>query len=288
MWSQVERKLGSSPLTRGKPATSTSSQTSTRLIPAHAGKTYQRSQRSQEPWAHPRSRGENQGFYQVVTAVDGSSPLTRGKRHAIHASRLRNRLIPAHAGKTLYGKLAASLTGAHPRSRGENQGSPRNRRAHGGSSPLTRGKRGAAINADCKEGLIPAHAGKTRTLWSARPSTGAHPRSRGENVCPARAAALHTGSSPLTRGKLLNGVNNDAGPGLIPAHAGKTMGISSSIRCMTAHPRSRGENEMDADRLFAAAGSSPLTRGKQIPIPRSNRHAGLIPAHAGKTSLCPI
>ena len=51
---------------------------------------------------------------------------------------------------------------------------------------------------------------------------GAHPRSRGENE--ARGAAWHPseGSSPLTRGKLLNGDLGRVALGLIPAHAGKT------------------------------------------------------------------
>ena len=71
---------GSSPLTRGKPASSRLSEMRSRLIPAHAGKTYQRSHRSHEPWAHPRSRGENPTFRRLRVSSRGSSPLTRGKR----------------------------------------------------------------------------------------------------------------------------------------------------------------------------------------------------------------
>ena len=56
-----------------------------------------------------------------------------------------------------------------------------------------------------------------------------------------------------------------------------------------AHPRSRGENGAFRSRLVCCGGSSPLTRGKpcqhRAPVP----HAGLIPAHAGKTARrrCP-
>ena len=53
------RCLGSSPLTRGKPATPAFSVTSSGLIPAHAGKTYQPGPPRSLPRAHPRSRGEN-------------------------------------------------------------------------------------------------------------------------------------------------------------------------------------------------------------------------------------
>ena len=70
---------------------------------------------------------------------------------------------------------------AHPRSRGENVDP---REAHGvlpGSSPLTRGKLQMRADLCAVGGLIPAHAGKTRTGaldWLRR---RAHPRSRGEN-----------------------------------------------------------------------------------------------------------
>ena len=78
----------------------------------------------------------------MATTWWGSSPLTRGKQCLDRPSGAWLGLIPAHAGKTLYGKLAASLTG--------------------GSSPLTRGKRIARVVDLIDPGLIPAHAGKTR------------------------------------------------------------------------------------------------------------------------------
>ena len=50
-----------------------------------------------------------------------------------------------------------------------------------------------------------------------------------------------------------------------------------------AHPRSRGENSIVVGAASAAAGSSPLTRGKQLRLVHAVGHGGLIPAHAGKT-----
>ena len=50
-----------------------------------------------------------------------------------------------------------------------------------------------------------------------------------------------------------------------------------------AHPRSRGENTATTARSPAWPGSSPLTRGKHLPAHGVPPHAGLIPAHAGKT-----
>ena len=64
--------FGSSPLTRGKPRNAPIGEKSTRLIPAHAGKT----------------RGSS------------PTPLTRGKRITRTKTISFQRLIPAHAGKT--------------------------------------------------------------------------------------------------------------------------------------------------------------------------------------------
>ena len=51
------------------------------------------------------------------------------------------------------------------------------------------------------------------------------------------------------------------------------------------HPRSRGENAVHATTSSTVSGSSPLTRGKLAVDDDSNVVRGLIPAHAGKTSL---
>ena len=50
----------------------------------------------------------------------GSSPLTRGKPPDLMPSHTVERLIPAHAGKTVMGVRRMSAIQAHPRSRGEN------------------------------------------------------------------------------------------------------------------------------------------------------------------------
>ena len=52
---------------------------------------------------------------------------------------------------------------------------------------------------------------------------------------------------------------------------------------MSAHPRSRGENELSVRRCQSGEGSSPLTRGKPSVTPTRVGSSGLIPAHAGKT-----
>ena len=72
---------------------------------------------------------------------------------------------------------------------------------------------------------------------------------------------------------------------LIPAHAGKTCVRCAGIGGGGAHPRSRGENPHLVSVVHMDEGSSPLTRGKHAPRVRVVIPLGLIPAHAGKTSL---
>ncbi len=131
---------GSSPLTRGKPASPQRRSWCCRLIPAHAGKTVNTMKPTISVPAHPRSRGENSHVPGMRSGAGGSSPLTRGKR-LFEVSNLNPLgLIPAHAGKTTPPPEAREPLWAHPRSRGENIVRDRIAPHIGGSSPLTRGK----------------------------------------------------------------------------------------------------------------------------------------------------
>ena len=275
---------GSSPLTRGKPCVVITEASPLRLIPAHAGKTRPFTSRRLRCRAHPRSRGENYRSRSTSTTSAGSSPLTRGKPAQPCARRRAGGLIPAHAGKTVMPRTSARRSTAHPRSRGENPLHVSRRLSKSGSSPLTRGKRDLRRIERVAVGLIPAHAGKTYEAHALAIQTGAHPRSRGENVARVVTACLPAGSSPLTRGKLILPALALVDMGLIPAHAGKTWREILRLGWGRAHPRSRGENEGHAVALDWVTGSSPLTRGKPRRRPRSRQRPGLIPAHAGKTT----
>ena len=71
--------LGSSPLTRGKHLADVLTRITSRLIPAHAGKTQEPEPDQDRGGAHPRSRGENRRSDGDLSTLGGSSPLTRGK-----------------------------------------------------------------------------------------------------------------------------------------------------------------------------------------------------------------
>ena len=179
--------------------------------------------------------------------------------------------------------LVYVVTPAHPRSRGENSWGSRGAFSRCGSSPLTRGKLGLIWPVVQAARLIPAHAGKTPDRLVPALLARAHPRSRGENLQAHYQDDSSGGSSPLTRGKLGLGFLPGDLAGLIPAHAGKTLVCQAARRVLRAHPRSRGENVTISAGWDRLEGSSPLTRGKLRALLPPSDHAGLIPAHAGKT-----
>ena len=235
--------------------------------------------------AHPRSRGENGERPCIARSKAGSSPLTRGKRPPPPPRTPRPRLIPAHAGKTRERIERRRAVKAHPRSRGENLMETDPTQAERGSSPLTRGKQTARLMLAAVVGLIPAHAGKTGRCAAGEHARWAHPRSRGENGVSVHEMDKPPGSSPLTRGKLLDLPLLAGGARLIPAHAGKTSPALPRRPSPWAHPRSRGENTNCQAIPFRLPGSSPLTRGKPRLCSVSLVDRRLIPAHAGKTSF---
>ena len=193
-----------------------------RLIPAHAGKTRNGVSPASQGWAHPRSRGENMTLFIDVSFQGGSSPLARGKLPGSTAGYAQAGLIPARAGKTTQSHSGRSAAPAHPRSRGENPDRRGLRDRAGGSSPLARGKHRARDRLVSTLRLIPARAGKTRSIPTPPQGTAAHPRSRGEN-----SGTMVIGHRP---------------PWLIPARAGKTLCATCPRTTAVAHPRSRGEN----------------------------------------------
>ena len=193
--------------------------------------------------AHPRSRGENDNQVPSKEVQSGSSPLTRGKQQGRRRQRHVAGLIPAHAGKTPESPPRAGGPWAHPRSRGENAPMVSVLPFSQGSSPLTRGKRAHGLRLALQPGLIPAHAGKTTFSTGPTSSSGAHPRSRGENHWSWSFRCGSPGSSPLTRGKPAPSRPSRKRSRLIPAHAGKTHPARVVGAFPWAHPRSRGEND---------------------------------------------
>ena len=234
---------GSSPHTRGALDPESLTLEDIRIIPAYAGSTAQ--YRNIVKWQkdHPRIRGEHRW--------SEFSPTAPGW------------IIPAYAGST-YGRFRrAAAQPDHPRIRGEHE--PRSYRRHpkAGSSPHTRGARGAAGHHPADPRIIPAYAGSTVYLAILAAAVKDHPRIRGEHVAEASG--------------------EDRKRGIIPAYAGSTSAGVVQVRGRRDHPRIRGEHGRRVAPRADTVGSSPHTRGARRRRPHPNVDRGIIPAYAGST-----
>ena len=96
-------------------------------------------------------------------------------------------------------------------------------------------------------------------------------------------AMIFPGSSPLTRGThdtLLDLANYCR---FIPAYAGNSSLIHSSLMETTVHPRLRGELSGAVVEALIVGGSSPLTRGTPGSNVRPKDVLRFIPAYAGNS-----
>ena len=135
-----------------------------------------------------------------------------------------------------------AVSPAHPRACGENFPCPWIVSSLAGSSPRMRGKRSSLRSNLMEDGLIPAHAGKTRGEGEKGARERAHPRACGENDGDSVCLQFGVGSSPRMRGKPRPSARTGTGGGLIPAHAGKTEIYEDEAATAAAHPRACGEN----------------------------------------------
>ena len=92
--------LGSSPHTRGTRDRGTFLSLSFGIIPAYAGNTFRYKPGCIRGGDHPRIRGEHFCPVSFRPQMMGSSPHTRGTRHASVAANGRGGIIPAYAGNT--------------------------------------------------------------------------------------------------------------------------------------------------------------------------------------------
>ena len=147
---------------RGKQNWSRYRRVTSRITPAHAGKTEKAAARGGEPRDHPRACGENMLRLSAQSSAKGSPPRMRGKRSMFAGSIFRARITPAHAGKTCAAvKYFAGLQD-HPRACGENAQNFGALSYELGSPPRMRGKLTVSTCPLAYAGITPAHAGKTR------------------------------------------------------------------------------------------------------------------------------
>ena len=131
------------------------------IIPAHAGLTAYSISFAHCARDHSRVCGAHSASMAQRTTRSGSSPRMRGSLHEARRNRLTSGIIPAYAG------LTRPLVGApngrrdHPRACGAHKLIIQNCNATWGSSPRMRGSPPLFSEAECRQGIIPAHAGLT-------------------------------------------------------------------------------------------------------------------------------
>ena len=200
----------------------------------------------------------------MVTARGrGSSPHTRGARHAADERDSIHRIIPAYAGSTPTRRRPSGCRRDHPRIRGEHNPHLDTAKGSGGSSPHTRGAPPHTPSLKTWTGIIPAYAGSTRY------------------ACAAFGEVL--GSSPHTRGAPHDGTGMLVALRIIPAYAGSTTPLRSRSRRPPDHPRIRGEHGGGVHWYRRPVGSSPHTRGARPRASVLSVELRIIPAYAGST-----
>ena len=154
--------------------------------------------------------------------VWGSSPRMRGtpRRRLLLAA--ESGIIPAHAGNTRIPARRRMEDRDHPRACGEHTTKTLPLGHYTGSSPRMRGTPDLHVAVRRVDGIIPAHAGNTRT---------AIPRQWGPR-----------GSSPRMRGTRSLGLPLRVALGIIPAHAGNTYVVKHIVKHCRDHPRACGEH----------------------------------------------
>ena len=89
-----------SPHTRGEHRRSVFMRARQGNIPAYAGRTDAKAEKTAQLEKHPRIRGENEGFRNIRGKIKETSPHTRGERGLGFGAPLLHGNIPAYAGRT--------------------------------------------------------------------------------------------------------------------------------------------------------------------------------------------
>ena len=267
----------------GKPRRLVGGRPFRRSIPACAGETCCN---ARETWAipvYPRVCGGNPDIPPPVNTAAGLSPRVRGKPSWSSAIYPWRRSIPACAGETRrrYGPNAGHRV--YPRVCGGNRQPYAGGRHLPGLSPRVRGKLRYRLGSTRPSGSIPACAGETSDMDTARRKCVVYPRVCGGNSTSPAVAVSWDGLSPRVRGKPRDSDETQKGIGSIPACAGETRPVSIIIAAATVYPRVCGGNAACSSTDRVRCGLSPRVRGKLIGMVVRPLWMRSIPACAGET-----
>ena len=228
----VRGKLGSPPRMRGEVSSTKMRLPSSRITPAHAGRSMWFTSFAALVMDHPRACGE--------------------KRCTSPTRWSWSRITPAHAGRRVGILKFVMRAGDHPRACGEK--SPRNGSIHTalGSPPRMRGEELAENIKIAATRITPAHAGRS-SRWSYLGCNQMdHPRACGEKAALFPFSARPPGSPPRMRGEVLLFAGFRPAIRITPAHAGRRWLVAVQTCAATDHPRACGEKtkKIPYHRLF--------------------------------------
>ena len=260
--------FGSSPPARGTPVRHRRHHGLRRFIPARAGNTGQLGSGVSQSSVHPRPRGEHLPRTADLFSFCGSSPPARGTPGAARIHGRDVRFIPARAGNTSTTSKCGTCRSVHPRPRGEHRLASAEGLISTGSSPPARGTRKHDRYFRGVHRFIPARAGNTECSRSTHSPPTVHPRPRGEHPTIRSTTGSMDGSSPPARGTRgpLRGQRRHGR--FIPARAGNTARLRTSLRRSTgSSPPARGTP------TYQVTGSTrhtvhPRPRGEHVKSPR--------------------
>ena len=152
-----------------------------RITPAPAGKTFFGLFQISMFKDHPRTCGENMMLKLEKQAYSGSPPHLRGKPVVEKQNLGKQRITPAPAGKTDGDFQNENSIEDHPRTCGENCNKNWGQKSHIGSPPHLRGKHVYFLSFFAKWRITPAPAGKTKWCPLFIAFNKDHPRTCGEN-----------------------------------------------------------------------------------------------------------
>ena len=133
--------------------------------------------------------------------------------------------------------------------------------------------------------ITPAHAGNSRRSTHIHSPGWDHPRTCGEQLCPAPPYPALLGSPPHMRGTAFSGILICIPFRITPAHAGNRQRLQTRRVRHQDHPRTCGEQPSALVGYHHRKGSPPHMRGTVIAcnifllIPR------ITPAHAGNRAV---
>ena len=150
------------------------------------------------------------------------------------------------------------------------------------SSPRVRGKVAPVQSVVVAAGIIPACAGKSVQAPVSVSDVRDHPRVCGEKYRPKIKSNQIKGSSPRVRGKAGSCAVLSVVYRIIPACAGKSITVWTTLTTQKDHPRVCGEKHEGDVISKAHELSSPRVRGKVSLEMRAFDLHRIIPACAGK------